>query len=304
MRRECEKLMLLPVTKIQKFCTHDGPGIRTTVFLKGCPLRCIWCHNPETQSTKPEFFFSPQFCIGCGACTAACPEGLHTLTGAHLPDRSRCTGCMACTAACPTGALEACMQMMSPDDIMAEVLKDRAFYGTAGGLTLSGGEPLLHGQGLLPILQAARDTGITTVIETCGVFDSSLLPEIIPLTDLFLWDVKDTDDTRHRANTGVPVGPVLANLRLADSLGARTRLRCILLQGVNLNEEHLARISELYHSLKNCEGIELLPYHTYGDSKNLQLGRKSAAHPEWIPSDDQLDAARSYIRLHAKYISG
>ena len=295
---------MLPVTKIQKFCTHDGPGIRTTVFLKGCPLRCIWCHNPEAQSFRMEFFHSPQFCLGCGACADACPQGAHRFTPEHVIDRSRCTGCMACTEACPSGALEACATMMSPDAILQEVMKDRAFYGERGGLTLSGGEPLLHGRSILPILQGAKEAGITTVIETCGVFDPSLLEDLVPLADLLLWDVKDTDPARHQANTGGSLATVLANLHRADALGARTRLRCILLAGVNLNEPHLAALCELFHSLRYCEGIELLPYHTYGDSKHAQLGRPSAAHPEWVPTETQLAFACEYIDQHAVLIRG
>lgn len=291
--------MLLPVTKIQKFCTHDGPGIRTTVFLKGCPLRCIWCHNPETQSTQPELFYSPQLCIGCGTCAAACPQDVHTLQPDHQMKRSRCIACMACTQACPTGALEACAQPMTSEEIIAEVMKDRAFYGATGGLTLSGGEPLIHAQAILPILQATKDAGITTAIETCGVFDAHALAQLVPLTDLFLWDVKDTDAARHRANTGGSLDQVLTNLRQADAMGARTRLRCILLQGVNLNEAHLSALAELFGDLHHCQGIELLPYHTYGDSKNLQLGRACAAHTEWIPTEVQMDHARSYIQRHA-----
>ena len=295
---------MLPVTKIQKFCTHDGPGIRTTVFLKGCPLRCVWCHNPETQSSRTEFFHSPQFCLGCGACAAVCPNGVHCFNPEHIIDRSRCTGCMACAEACPSGALEACATLMNTDAILQEVLKDRAFYGERGGLTLSGGEPLLHGRAIPPLLQAAKDAGITTAIETCGVFDAALLEELVPLTDLFLWDVKDTDPIRHQQNTGGSLATVLANLRHADALGARTRLRCILLRGVNLEESHLAALCEVFHSLRRCEGIELLPYHTYGDSKNAQLGRPSAAHPEWIPTEAELAFAREYIDNHAVLIRG
>lgn len=295
---------MLPVTKIQKFCTHDGPGIRTTVFLKGCPLRCVWCHNPETQSPRMEFFSSPQFCLGCGACVEACPAGVHHFTPEHQIDRRHCIGCMACAEACPSGALEPCATLLSTDEIIAEVMKDRAFYGTSGGLTLSGGEPLIHGRDILPLLRAAKEANITTAIETCGVFDPSLLADIVPLTDLFLWDVKDTDPLRHQQNTGGALDSVLANLHLADALGAKTRLRCILLAGMNLNTAHLTALAELYHSLQHCEGIELLPYHTHGDSKNVQLGRASAAHPEWIPSEDELDAARAFIAQHAKLIQG
>ena len=291
--------MLLPVTKIQRFCTHDGPGIRTTVFLKGCPMRCRWCHNPETQSRRMELFFSPQFCLDCGACVSVCPAGVHSLSPRHRMERARCTGCMSCTAACPSGALEACAQWMTAEEIAAEVLKDLAFYGASGGLTLSGGEPLLHGEGVLSVLRAAKAAGVTTAVETCGVFDAGLLEALVPLTDLFLWDVKDTDAARHYANTGGSLDTVLSNLRRADALGAKTRLRCILLNGVNLNDTHLHALAELFRSLQHCEGIELLPYHTYGDSKELQLGRSSSARPEWIPSSEQMDAARRFLQRHA-----
>ena len=295
---------MLPVTKIQKFCTHDGPGIRTTVFLKGCPLRCIWCHNPETQSARAEFFYSPQLCITCGACAAACPQNLHSLHSGHHLERSRCTACMACTQACPTGALEACGQLMSTEDILSEVMKDRVFYGATGGVTLSGGEPLIHAKGLLPLLQAVKAAGFTTAVETCGIFDVHILEQLVPITDLFLWDVKDTDAARHLANTGGSLEQVLSNLRHADALGARTRLRCIMLQEVNLNTAHLSALTKIFSSLRHCEGIELLPYHTYGDAKNLQLGRSSTAHPEWIPTEEQMENARRYIRQHAVLIEG
>lgn len=295
---------MLPVTKIQKFCTQDGPGIRTTVFLKGCPLKCVWCHNPETQSRRAEFFYSPVFCLGCGACAEACPRGVHLLQDRRRLARELCQGCMACTEACPSGALEACARPMTAQQIMNEVFKDRAFYGKTGGLTLSGGEPLLHGAKIIPLLRAAKDAGITTAIETCGVFDASLLNELVPLTDLFLWDIKDTDADRHLSNTGGDLDTVLSNLRRADALGAATRLRCILVQGINLNDRHLYALTELFHLLHHCEGIELIPYHTYGDAKYVQLGRSPDTHPEWIPSAEQMAHARALIARHAILLPG
>lgn len=218
-------------------------------------------------------------------------------------DRSRCTGCMACTAVCPAGTLEICAQMMTAEEIIAEVMKDRVFYGECGGLTLSGGEPLLHAEGVLPILQTVKQAGLSTAIETCGVFDAAWLEHIVPVTDLFLWDVKDTDPERHRVNTGGALSTVLTHLRKADALGAKTRLRCILLQGVNLNEAHLSALAELFGTLRHCEGIELLPYHTFGDDKNLQLGRESAAHAEWIPTQQQMEDARCFISRHAVLVT-
>lgn len=284
------------IVKIQKFSTHDGPGVRTAVFVKGCPLRCVWCHNPETQSARPEFFFIEKFCIGCGACRAACPAGCHRFSGGrHTVDRAACTGCLKCAAACPAGALEPCSSEMSPDEVFAEVRKDKAFYGETGGVTLSGGEPMLYPEESADLLKKCREDGIGTAVETCGWFDEALLPEIGPLTDLFLWDVKDTDAARHLANTGVSPEPILRNLRAADEMGFATRLRCILVRGVNLNAEHLRKISELCGSLKHCRGVELLPYHTYGSSKEVQLGRPDGSRREWIPAGDELRAAEEFF---------
>ena len=141
-------------------------------------------------------------------------------------------------------------------------------------------------------------------VETCGIFDPSLLEMAVPVTDLFLWDVKDTDANRHRENTGGSLAQVLSNLRRADALGARTRMRCILLRGVNLNEAHLKTLTDIYHSLRHCEGIELLPYHTYGDSKNLQLGRESCACTDWIPADGDMQEARDFIAREAVLVTG
>ena len=194
--------------------------------------------------------------------------------------------------------------MMTAEQIINEVMKDRAFYGKNGGLTLSGGEPLLHVEELLPLLCAVKDAKISTAIETCGVFDAALLEELVPLTDLCLWDIKDTNPERHRTNTGGSLETVFRNLQKADSLGAKTRLRCILVQNVNLDDAHLSALAELYQTLHHCEGIELLPYHTFGDSKNAQLGRSSAAHREWIPTNEQMEHARRFIAQHSVLIQG
>ena len=258
----------LPVTQIQRFCTHDGPGLRTTVFLKGCPLRCVWCHNPETQSALPEFFYNEALCIGCGACQSVCPAGAHALSsGEHRIDRDACVGCMACARACPSGALEACAADKPIGDILNAVLRDRAFFGQSGGLTLSGGEPLLHAGPVCRLLREAKTAG------------------------------------RHLANTGVSLQPILKNLRAADEQGASIRLRCILIRSVNLTREHLEAIAGLYASLRHAEGVELLPYHTYGASKGRQLGRENAARPDWIPTQADLKSAKAFLRRHGRLLN-
>ena len=294
---------MLPVTKIQHFCTKDGPGIRTTVFLKGCPLRCIWCHNLETQSMADQFFYAEHLCIRCGICEAACPSRVHHITDSgHCLERSKCTGCMKCTDACPTGALERCSKQLSAEEIFRSVMKDAAFYNGIGGVTFSGGEPTVHAELLIPLLRLFRSQAVSTAIETCGYFDAAILPELTAVTDWFLWDVKDTDDRRHLANTGVPSHKIISNLKKADACGAKTILRCILLKAVNLNTEHLQNIAAIYNSLKHCKGVELIPYHTYGGAKQVQLGQNETVHPEWIPSSDDIYNAEVYLRQYAPII--
>ena len=343
---------------IQRFCTHDGPGIRTVVFLKGCWLDCAWCHNPESKSSRRELFYTPQLCIGCAKCVSACPEGAHLMTEeGHAFDRSLCRACMICAEVCYARALEVAGREMTADDVIAEVEKDRVFYEeSGGGLTLSGGEPLCQFEFTRAILEGAKAavppsfdtrpgertqdwTGLSpstepsalsvrsggciegrsvsaertdspecshseciegrpalhTCVETCGFGPSRHFLEMVPLVDLFLWDVKDTDEARHQVNTGVPLAPVLKNLRLVDEAGGVTILRCLLVAGVNLDERHLDRLADIYRSLRNCRGIELLAYHPLGDSKYLRLGIERAPNPFREPTSEQMEAAKAYL---------
>ena len=286
----------LKVTEIQRFCMHDGPGVRTTVFLKGCPLRCAWCHNPETQKAAPELLFYPNKCIGCGGCAAVCKQGAHSMGEAHRLDREKCAACFDCESICPTGALERCGKDLSVDEILSTVERDQAFYGQTGGITLSGGEPFLQGEALIVLLKAAKARGLTTAVETCGYADPDVLRAAAPFVDLFLWDVKDTDEARHRRYTGVSNKEIQSNLALIDALGARTRLRCILVNGVNTDPAHYERIAALALSLQNCEGVELLPYHAYGGSKSELIGLADNGRAEWIPTAEQFNEAKTVLK--------
>lgn len=285
------------VFDIQRFCTHDGPGIRTTVFFKGCPLDCKWCHNPESKSLHPELFYNPTFCIACGRCADVCAARAHSIDdGCHVFDRSRCQLCMACTDACPALALETTGKGMTVEQVLAEVEKDRVFYEESdGGMTLSGGEPMLQFEFTRDLLAAARSAGLHTCVETSGFGATDEYLEIAPLVDLFLWDIKDTDPDRHRANTGAALDPILHNLSAIDQAGAISILRCIVLNGINLNEQHLDRLIEIRDGLKHCTKIELLPYHSLGDSKHERLGRLRQSHPEWVPSEEQVAQARAHL---------
>lgn len=286
----------LLVSELQRFCMHDGPGIRTTVFLKGCPLRCAWCHNPETQESRPELLYYETKCIGCGACAATCPNGVHLFReDAHALLRNSCVGCGACANICPTRALEIAGTPYSIAELIRECEKDNAFYGSGGGVTLSGGEPFFQKERSIALLRALKENGFHTAAETCGYFDPVLLPDAARYTDLFLFDLKDTDEERHKAYVGAPIAPILSNLRALDSLGAKTRLRCILVNGVNASAEHYRRVSEIAQSLSHCEGVEILPYHAYGGSKSTFLGKEDNGRTDWIPSREQLDEFRAVL---------
>ncbi len=285
----------LSVTEIQRFCMRDGPGIRTTVFLKGCPLRCAWCHNPETQSRKKQLLFFEKKCIGCRACSAACENGVHSFGERHFLDREKCVACGACADVCPSSALEICGRTMTVREIVREIKKDSAFYGEKGGMTISGGEPFFSPEGLTALLRECRKEKVSTAVDTCGFFPGDLLGETVPLTDLFLWDLKDTDPARHKRYTGAELSPIIDNLRLADSLGAKIRLRCILVNGVNTEERHYEAVRRIASSLHNLAGIDVIPYHAYSGAKSTYLGLPDSGRTEWIPSEKETEKARKII---------
>lgn len=284
--------MKLTVTEIQRFCMHDGPGIRTTVFLKGCSLRCAWCHNPETQKKNSELLFYSKKCIGCMECVACCPNHAHIVEKKHTVNRQSCTLCGSCAQYCPSGALEICGKELGVEEIISVVEKDRAFYRSNGGVTLSGGEPFLQGKATVALLRTCKERGISTAVETCGYADFETISSAIPYTDLFLWDIKDTNDHRHRQYTGVSHQKILDHLKKADALGAKIRIRCILVNGINTDDAHYRAVAQIANSLSHCEGVELMPYHAYGGAKVTFLGLPDNGKAEWIPSALQLDHAK------------
>lgn len=259
---------------IQRSSLHDGPGIRTTVFLKGCPLECAWCHNPEAVSPSPQLFFFAERCRLCGACARVCPNGVHRIAdGVHAIDYARCELCGACVEACTTRSLKIVGTKKSVDEIMAVVMADLDFYrNSGGGITLSGGEPLIQFSFALELLRRSRALSVHTCVETSGYVSSARFAEALPYIDLLLFDYKATNDEEHRRHTGVSRRLILDNLGLAYRAGVSITLRCPIIPGVNDNDEHFIGIRFLDTCYPLLRGIELLPYHAMGNSKRPAIG--------------------------------
>ena len=270
------------VFDIEKFAVHDGPGIRTVVFIKGCPLRCVWCHNPESQSFEPELVFKSEKCMLCGRCAAVCPQKCHVFENSrHELRRDKCVRCGRCAEECPAEALKLAGRKLSVAEVMSEVLRDRAFYeNSGGGLTLSGGEPLCRPAFTISLLETAKRNGLHTAVETCGFAPWETVAPLLPLVDLWLWDIKAAPH-HHRELTDVDCAPILDNLRHLDAAGAATILRCPLVPGVNDTEADLAHIADVANSLKHVRRIDVEPYHPLGENKCVQLGREPGYRGEF-----------------------
>lgn len=287
------------VFHIQKYSLQDGPGIRTTVFLKGCPLCCAWCHNPESQSPRPEIIVVEGRCIACGQCHLICPFAQAVEEGplpARVPD---CTLCGECASACPTGARQMVGQRMTVAEVTDAVLQDRVFYeDSAGGVTVSGGEPLMQPQFLKALLGACRVQGLRTAVDTCGFACTDVLREVAPLTDLILYDLKSMDDVTHRHYTGVSNAPILANLRALDEIHAHLWLRVPIIPGINDSEQSLEAVARFAATLSSLRQVNLLPYHKIGVHKFRRLGQKYALEGVEPPSPERMDRALNLFRDH------
>lgn len=285
---------------IQHFSVHDGPGIRTTVFLKGCQIRCLWCHNPEGLSLRAhELSFVANKCILCGECERVCRENAHVLNeNGHEIRRERCIRCGKCAQACPTKAIQLCGREIEAREIIEEAEKDRAFYRENGGLTISGGEPMMQREFVRELVQLANQAEIKVALETNLCYDFSWLEDIYRGVDLFLTDWKESDPERHRQYTGVSNAQVKENLFQLHDRGARVLIRCPIIPSYNDREDHFRMIAKLTQDLPNFEGAELLPYHNLGVSKIARFGLTNEfdAISLEAPSADTVKQWVDYVR--------
>jgi formate C-acetyltransferase len=259
---------------IQRLSLHDGPGIRTTVFLKGCPLNCRWCQNPEGLRADRQLEYTESACVGCGACVKACPHGVHRLeNGAHRIDRDACVLCGLCVAACIPHAIEIAGREMDVESVFAVASEDRPYYeSSGGGVTLSGGEPLAQPDFCAALLERFRRDGIHTALDTSLLGPAGALDKVLPLTDLFLADIKHMDGVAHRAGTGVDNTPILENLRRVCAAGGQVIVRVPVVPGFNDSEAAMEDVASFLSGLKGIVAVELLPYHKLGEPKATRLG--------------------------------
>ncbi|WP_224962213.1 glycyl-radical enzyme activating protein [Geomonas subterranea] len=258
------------VFNVQRYSLHDGPGIRTTVFLKGCPARCWWCHNPESQTSSPQTAWSQSRCISCDACLLACHEGLQP--------REACRACGDCAEACPTGARELLGSEMTAEQVLHNILKDRMFFeDSGGGATFSGGEPLCQPAFLKTLLSACRAQGIHTAVDTAALCPTETLLDLAPLVDLFLFDLKCASDTLHHQGTGVGNGLILDNLEQLGRVHRNIWIRIPVVPGFNDTTEEMDALAGLAARAAGVRQVWLLPYHGSWAAKPARLGASPPA---------------------------
>jgi len=276
---------------IKRYALHDGPGIRTTVFFKGCPLHCPWCHNPEGQDSKPELSFNQTRCLeDCTECIKICPkDALSRLNHSISIDREKCDFCGDCTQACPTNALEIIGRELSVEEVMKEIEKDRVFYEeSAGGVTFSGGEPLAQLEFLNSILEECKKKSIHTVLDTCGYISFNDLEKIAEKVNLFLYDFKLMDDEKHQEVTGVSNKLIIGNLKKLSESGSKIVVRIPIIQGVNDSEDNITKTADFLTSLPGIKDISLLPYHKGGRQKYERLSKASWMDKTPTPSREKI----------------
>lgn len=288
------------ICNLKRFAVHDGPGVRTTLFLKGCPLRCLWCHNPESTRQSPELGIRFHKCTACGECARFCSR--HRIEdGKHFFDRSACTACGKCVDTCPFDVLVRYGQRLTPSEALTLLCEDRIFYDeSGGGVTISGGEPLLQADFCRELCGLLKEQDIHTAIDTCGHVPWTAFEKVLPFTDLFLYDFKHIDSTRHRELTGCGNELIKENLCRLSQTGKPVEIRMIMLPGLNMSEDDLTAAAVFLSTLPNILRIRLLPYHALSSSKYEALGLHYAMPDIKTPTPDELASAATLIRQKTK----
>lgn len=279
------------ISDIKRFAVHDGDGIRTTVFFKGCPLKCVWCHNPESISYKCEVAYHKNKCIGCGECITACKYNAHTISdGIHSYNRSLCIGCGKCEEVCLGDALKLYGKKMTVDELMPTLLEDIDYYrSSGGGVTLSGGECLSQSDFCAQLLKKLKEYGINTAVDTCGCVPKTAIDKVIPYTDIFLYDIKAIDEDVHIKCTRKSNQIILENLRYIDSIGKAIEVRIPYVPGYN--SDQIEKIKKFLQELKNVTAVKVLAYHNYAEYKYTALDLDNTL-PQVLPTDSEIASAQ------------
>lgn len=288
------------IFNIQHYCIHDGPGIRSNVFVKGCPLRCIWCANPESQVAVPQLMYRADKCVGCGACAEKCPRQAISLTGDGKvkTDRLVCNGCGECVSACKVDAREKMGRTVTAGEVFDEVAADSLFYGEDGGITVTGGEALAHPRFTMALLTLCRQAGIRTAVETCGYASWELMKPILELCDTVLYDEKQMDSELHRQYTGQGNELILENLKkINDELECDIWVRVPTIPGYNDSVENITAVGRFVkEQITRCSQVHLLPFHRMGESKFEQLENEPNGFHSEVPTDAHMEELRDIIR--------
>lgn len=285
------------ISDIKRFAVHDGDGIRTTVFFKGCPLKCLWCHNPESICFKPQSAYYKDKCLGCGECAAVCPSGAHEISErGHIFHRNLCISCGRCESVCLGDALKFYGKEMTADELISVLLEDKDFYETSGGgVTLSGGECLSQADFCFELLKELKSEGIHTAVDTCGFVPKESIDKVVPYTDVFLYDIKAIDEDVHIKCTGQSNKQILENIKYIDSLGKTIEVRIPYVPEYNSGQ--IGKIAEFLKTLKNVKAVKVLPYHNYAGSKYAALNMENTL-PEILPTEDDIDKAEKTLALY------